>query len=88
VNELKPCPFCGGKAKMHDEQVAEDCVEAWVICIDCGASSGRVEGAYSDRPTAAAAWNRRHEMPKSMVHRLATQMGWSPPSTPKQGEGE
>jgi hypothetical protein len=41
-----------------------------------------------DREHLVAAWNRRHEMPKSMVYRLATQMGWSPTSTPKQGEGE
>ncbi|MCC2632137.1 MAG: Restriction alleviation protein Lar [Ramlibacter sp.] len=59
MTELKPCPFCGGKAKLHDEQVAEDCMEAWVICDSCGASSERIEGAYSERPAAAAAWNRR-----------------------------
>jgi Lar family restriction alleviation protein len=57
--ELKPCPFCGGKAVMHDQQVAEDCVETWVECDDCGVRTDPVEGAYSERPAAAYSWNRR-----------------------------
>jgi Restriction alleviation protein Lar len=33
--KLKSCPFCGGKAKLTNMQVAEDCVETWVGCTDC-----------------------------------------------------
>lgn len=61
MSELKPCPFCGGKPKMHDQQVAEDCVETWIACTNCGVSTERIEGAYSERPTALLAWNRRAE---------------------------
>lgn len=55
---LKACPFCGGSAKMLDWRVAEDAMECVVECQGCGARTEAIEGAYSERP-AAAAWNRR-----------------------------
>lgn len=36
-------------------------METWVACTDCGVSTDRIEGAYSERPAALLAWNRRAE---------------------------
>ncbi len=48
-NKLKPCPFCGGKAR-HFE-----CLEYVVKCLDCDA-----EGPIRETVEAAIeAWNRR-----------------------------
>lgn len=35
---LKPCPFCGGKAHiMYGPDYAHDLYEAWACCKHCGA---------------------------------------------------
>lgn len=54
VEGLKPCPFCGGKARMS---AWPDMNEYSAYCTKCGA----VPGDY--KPTqrkAVNAWNRRH----------------------------
>lgn len=54
-NELKPCPFCGGKAwstpiyKLHSEKTR--CI---VKCTKCNAM---IE--YRDEKSAIESWNRR-----------------------------
>lgn len=60
MEELKPCPFCGGEAVVH----VNDGVK--VICRKCGASSKCLVDVYSQgRPNGGAiksvvkAWNRR-----------------------------
>ena len=54
IMELKPCPFCGGKAT---ERRAVSYPEFWVKCCVCGA-----EGPVRGTPESAAeAWNRRAE---------------------------
>jgi Lar family restriction alleviation protein len=47
--ELKPCPFCGGKAEM------KGVVVAYVKCSNCKAETG----CYEKEDEAAGAWNRR-----------------------------
>ena len=50
--ELKPCPFCGGKALY-----ATDCHIWAVICESCGARTN----VYRNDDDAKEAWNRRTE---------------------------
>lgn len=50
MTELKPCPFCGGKAGL--EQISD---AYWVECGKCGASS-----VFCGQPEPAIdAWNTR-----------------------------
>ena len=54
IEELEPCPFCGGQAEMrynHPER------EYRAVC-ECGAYSG---ASYTAREAAAKDWNRRYE---------------------------
>ena len=60
TEELKPCPFCGGRAIVfhdgaHYADTGEDAGELWVVgCTKCDAMVGK------DTVTEAiAAWNRR-----------------------------
>lgn len=54
--ELKPCPFCGGRAKISSY------LSGSVVCMDCGASSKRIPESpkYCAIDTAVEAWNRRY----------------------------
>ena len=56
--KLKPCPFCGGKAKfVLGERYREEHKQSndWIECSSCS-----VETAYFVTPEEAAeAWNKR-----------------------------
>lgn len=67
MEELKPCPFCGGEPSVrsgsyHDES----CVTNWaeVVCINCGSRSEKVD-EYVIREQcidfAVEAWDRRED---------------------------
>lgn len=66
--ELKPCPFCGGKAEIwhgsaRDEHICFDTIS--VLCFDCGARTREIwiddENKYRAERDAIEAWNRRAE---------------------------
>lgn len=57
--ELKPCPFCGGKAIDFEDKAMSiesgmSCVRSFIVCSDCSAIVSGVTEAE-----AADAWNRR-----------------------------
>lgn len=52
--ELKPCPFCGGEAKIMKVPATGNCV---AYCTKCAADVGRAW--YWKENDAAKAWNRR-----------------------------
>lgn len=55
--ELKPCPFCGGKAVMQSFSTQrEKCIRYRVICDKCGVENG---WEHFKSEEAAEAWNRR-----------------------------
>lgn len=60
MTKLKPCPFCGSKAKMERTPI-NPCYYVtcyYVICtnLECDATVGRFQPTEEE---AAAAWNRR-----------------------------
>ena len=68
--ELKPCPFCGGKARAWVRSVPaskhEIMYNGYVSCTSCNA---KVRSSYQ-HPTgpeamadAAGSWNRRYQTP-------------------------
>lgn len=52
---LKPCPHCGGKAKVGCEKYWQPRVSRRIICTKCYSSSGW----YGTEEAAIEAWNRR-----------------------------
>lgn len=55
ISELKPCPFCGGKAKIGE--VIPDWFKAHCADDNCiGCNTGKM---YLTAQEAAESWNRR-----------------------------
>lgn len=54
MDELKPCPFCGGEAKPSGERF-ENTILSWVYCTRCGAAGGYLHSEAE----AIEAWNTR-----------------------------
>lgn len=50
---LKPCPFCGGKAHLHFNDIGKYYV---VYCMGCGSEFRQYYGVLDE---AAEAWNKR-----------------------------
>lgn len=54
MEELKPCPFCGGEARIQTFHFRYR-----VGCGTTGCIAGRINRAFDTPEEAAAAWNRR-----------------------------
>lgn len=57
-NKLKPCPFCGGKAKIYHVKSSMYNFH-WLECIECGHSIGTSDGCNLSKDEIIKAWNRR-----------------------------
>ena len=62
MTDLKPCPFCGGEAKLYSREnptafYAND-TDFWVSCEGSPYCFGSV-GLFDNEPDAVKAWNRR-----------------------------
>lgn len=57
MEELKPCPFCGGEADCNKTGIYEyyGIPLWWVECLSCGINTG----GYNTRGEAIETWNRR-----------------------------
>ena len=71
--KLKPCPFCGGQARMKHGKYnllgaygTEETARYWsgVFCIACGVE--QPIRRYSTKEQAIEAWNRRYAEPKEI----------------------
>ena len=58
MENLKPCPFCGGEADCNDGGICDKDGNPvwWVECLSCGAN---VEGSENTEEAAMLAWNTR-----------------------------
>ena len=54
--KLKPCPFCGGEARLIDMRSLH-----WALCSECGARVQSAKYAEEGDAEAIAKWNRRAE---------------------------
>ena len=56
MSELKPCPFCGGEAKLDVHKFGALGDTFGIRCSECQAQT---RGFYNTANEAAEAWNRR-----------------------------
>lgn len=56
--QLRPCPFCGGKAHVNDHIYFEVPPTYGIVCGECGSMSRQF---YDTMGEAVAAWNTRKE---------------------------
>lgn len=57
IDELKPCPFCGGDAEIYDFKDGRYLVE----CSNTSCDVYPCTSIHYDKEDAIAAWNRRAE---------------------------
>lgn len=59
MKELKPCPFCGGKARLEAIDFDDGDSTWWVLCSVCGAETDEYSGGTEAAADAIKAWNNR-----------------------------
>ncbi len=69
MTELKPCPFCGGNARMlrHELGIMGRSGYDWwhaIQCQRCNAAVGYDDNRYRDKSDAIRAWNTRAPSPE------------------------
>lgn len=52
MEELKPCPFCGGEATLYNDGVLK-----YIYCTNCGCRTTRFD--WYDKKRMVQKWNRR-----------------------------
>jgi Lar family restriction alleviation protein len=59
--ELKPCPFCGGEAKIHTRESFPQIYYAYAECSQCLSTSPTVSAGDTEQKKKRAAefWNTR-----------------------------
>ena len=57
--ELKPCPFCGGKAEVIRHYDNHQEISSSIVCVDCLANFHQEEACCVEENIEA--WNRRPE---------------------------
>lgn len=62
MNELKPCPFCGGESRLHEHPPVCSITGYWVECSNGGCPVGPVSHAFDSRQDAIDAWNNRPDI--------------------------
>ena len=62
MSDLKPCPFCGGKARLNEYKDGEVWYEVW--CDECAVRTEQ----YETVDEAVKVWNRRTERIARVVH--------------------
>ena len=61
MTELKPCPFCGGEARIYMNDSDLDNILYYCICTnDNGCGVLPITLDHYSKEEAAAAWNTRH----------------------------
>ena len=53
MEELRKCPFCGGKAVIKHGIISDDNI--YIACVECDSCSG----IFHEEGAAITAWNRR-----------------------------
>ena len=68
LSDLKPCPFCGGVAKLYREQGVGGINGSIVRCEKCGAKAAWKQMSYTTAcdHEAIEAWNRRAKDERTM----------------------
>ena len=61
MSELKPCPFCGGKARLNEYKDCEIWYEVW--CDGCAVRTEQ----YENEDEAVKVWNHRVERTAKVV---------------------
>ena len=64
--ELKPCPFCGGKVEIFQDDNEEYCV----LCVNCNSLHRYCYDTWAEFKTEAEAissWNRRADIQKTCI---------------------